>query len=53
MLFVILRFSVLFCFVVLCVHVKVINGSIFYHHAKYVILILVKVKIVLNSRVVT
>ena len=51
MLFVILRFCVLFClFAVVynCTCQSDTNGSILYDHAKYVIL-LVKVKTVLNS----
>ena len=47
-LFVILRFCVLFASLPLCVCQRDTNGSIFYDHAKYVIL-LVKVKIELNS----
>ena len=48
MLFVILRFCVLFCLFALCACQSDTNGSILHDHANYVIL-LVKVKIVLNS----
>ena len=49
MLFVILRFCVLFClFAFVCMSSDT-NGFVLYAHAKYVML-LVKVKIVLNSR---